>query len=454
MFIHTLLPRRAKAYFLLFANFVFYGHYSIPMLIFMVVFALMVYLATLRVNRQKKHPAMFVLLWIAGIVGLYFLLRYSNLLNSLLSFIVPSITWQIVFPLGFSYAMFKCIGYLVDVYHKKMEPNKRFDHFLVYVLYFPEVTMGPLTRANEFLPQLGTEKPLDNARLVQGFSLILWGFFKKLIFADRLAVLIAPYYANVASLDSGIGWLLVCMAYFVQLYLDFSGYTDIAFGISKVLGYDTRHNFLAPMTAQTMSEYWRKWHTSLSSWLSDYVFTPLQFKWRKLGIYASALAAVVTLSISGVWHSVSLGFVLWGFIMGVCVAIDALLAKRRKKLKKKMPTWLFVGMSVAFTFLLNVLMLSFTRAASANDAFEILGAVFTKPWNTVGVQPGFFVVLLLGFVVSIASQFLEVKRDRFFLKFEKTHIVLRWAIYFILLFAIILFSVNADLLGGFIYAQF
>ena len=451
--VRAFLPKKAAAGFLLLVNLVFYCAYSVYAAVFMLLFSLVCYLIGGFLEKKKAFPILAAA--IAGITGLYFILRYSPLLSQLLTSLT-GLRLELVFPLGFSYCMFKCIGYLADIYLEQGKQAKNFVHFAAYTLYFAEISMGPLTRAGEFLPQLenGGEK-LTKERFSYGFSMLLFGLFKKLVFADRLAILIAPYYQNVSSMDSGFGWFLILIGYCMQLYLDFSGYTDMAVGISKMLGFETRHNFNAPMISQTMSEYWRRWHISLSSWLSDYVFTPLQFKLRGLGKYTSAVAAVLTLTLSGLWHDLSGNYLIWGIITGLFVAIDSLLAKKRKKLSKKMPKQLFKWGSIAITFVINLFVLVFPRAYTVGDAFSIIASVFAKPWSLSVVNTELLVVLLLSIIVSILSQKIELSRDRYAAKFAAAPAVLRCLCYYVLIFAVILFAAaNSDLIGGFIYAQF
>ena len=455
---YLLLPHRFRAALLLLASLVFYGFYAWWAPLFILSFTAVIFFAALGIKRSNKKGFL-LLITVAGLLlALYFVLRYSDLIKTLIASLTAGAGDRIrlVFPLGFSYYLFKSLGYLIDVYRETLEPERHFGHLLLYTAYFPEISLGPITAASDFLPQIDRVKPFSSRDLSAGFFMVVWGFFKKLVFADRLALVIAPYYGRVSSLDSGLAWFLVSFAYFIQLYLDFSGYTDISVGVSKMLGYEIKHNFNAPLVAQTMSEYWRRWHMSLYEWFSAYIFKPLQFSWRRLGRYASALAAFVTLTISGIWHDAAPGFLIWGILMGLCVAFDALFAKRRKKLKKKLPGWLFVGSGILATLLINTLVLAFTRAASARDAFFILGRIFDfKSWPQGLPAGGLVPALLLGLAATAASHILEWKRPALADGLEKMPLVLRWGILQLMLMALILFAAQgADMVGGFIYARF
>lgn len=454
---YWLLPHRFRLVLLLTANLVFYAFYAWWAPLFVAAFTALVYFAALGIQRYQKKGFILLVTVMGLLVALYFVLRYSDLVNTL----IASLTGagdriRLVFPLGFSYYLFKSLGYLMDVYRQTLEAQRSYVRLLLYTAYFPEISLGPITSAADFLPQIDRVKPFSSKDLSAGFFLVVWGFFKKLVFADRLAILIAPFYGRVSSLDSGLGWLLVSFSYLIQLYLDFSGYTDISVGISRILGYEIKHNFNAPLIAQTMSEYWRRWHMSLYEWFSAYIFKPLQFSWRRLGPYASALAALVTLTVSGIWHDAAPGFMIWGVLMGLCVAFDALFARRRKKLKKMLPGWLFVGSGFLATLLINTLVLTFTRASSAGDAFFILGRILDfKTWSqglSMGSLGG---ALVLGILAAVLSHLLDWKRPSLADGLDKMPLALRWGILQLMVLAMILFAAQgADMVGGFIYARF
>lgn len=454
---YLLLPHRARTVLLVVANLAFYAFYVWWAPLFMAGFSLAVYLAARQIHKAKSRK-LFRLLTVIGLaLVLFFLLRYSGLVNDFLAFLTlpGGGRIRIVFPLGFSYYLFKSLGYLIDVYRQRLEPESRYFHLLLYVSYFPEISLGPITPAADFLPQIDQVKPFDSKALSAGFFLIVWGFFKKLVFADRLAILIAPFYRDVAGLGSGVGWLAISFAYFIQLYLDFSGYTDISVGISRILGFRVQENFNAPLIADSMSEYWRRWHMSLYVWFSEYIFKPLQFSWRRLNRYASALAAFVTLTVSGIWHEARPGFMIWGVLMGLFVAFDAIFAKKRKQLKKKMPTWLFMGMGIGLTLLINTLVLAFTRAQSAKDAFYILSRIFSLSSGSSGLPSGFGRALILGLMATMVSHLLEWRRPSLESGLSRMPLLVRWGFLQLMLFSVILFaSQSADLVGGFIYARF
>lgn len=330
--IYIFMPQKFRAYFLILASLVFYLWWRMWAPIFIVTYALFNYLMA-KAIANKEHGKHRVLLYTSvGIsILLFFVFRYhifEGIMNAVIN--PQGISISILFPLGFSYYMFKSLSYIIDVNNKIMEPVSRFDKFLLYVVYFPEVSMGPITRAVDFIPQVDKEKNIDTQVINKGIAMVAWGFIKKVILADRLASLIAPYYAEVNIVGSGFVWFLIALSFLVQLYLDFSAYTDISVGVSRMLGYDIKHNFKAPFFSYSIIEFWRKWHISLTSWLLDYVFVPLQFSLRSLGKFASIIPALITFTLIGVWHGGTSAYLVFGFLMGLWVAFNAFIAKKEK----------------------------------------------------------------------------------------------------------------------------
>jgi D-alanyl-lipoteichoic acid acyltransferase DltB (MBOAT superfamily) len=241
----------------------------------------------------------------------------------------------------------------------------------------------------------------------------------------------------------------------VQLYLEFSAYTDISVAISNILGYKTKHNFNAPFFSQTVSEFWRSWHMSLSHWFADYVFTPLQFVWRKYGIFASVFAALVTLTVSGLWHGIAPKFFLYGFLMGCFVAADALLSKKRKKLKKELPKSVFVTIGIALTMLVNVLLIVFFRVPGIHDSLAIICKYILNPttWSfDFGLGRPFLVFLLLCMAITVCSHGIEIRRERFFERYFSLPWMIRWVGYYALILALMFFGVYEQ--SSFVYFQF
>ncbi|MBT7121462.1 MAG: hypothetical protein HN948_00475, partial [Clostridia bacterium] len=223
---------------------------------------------------------------------------------------------------------------------------------------------------------------------------------------------------------------------------DFSAYTNISIGVSKMLGYDIKPNFNAPFFSQSISEFWRKWHISLSSWLADYVFTPLQFLLRRLGKFASIIPALITFTLIGVWHGGTSSYLVFGFSMGVLVAIDAIVARKRKKLKKTLPKSLFSTVGIIITMLLNILVFVFMRTGVAADGFAIIDKIFSfSTWSLqLGFGLEFFIIFALSIAVAICSHIIESRKDKFLDGFARLKLPVTWLVYLVVIFAIVLFG--------------
>jgi len=443
--IYAVLPQKAKPYFLILASLIFYFWWKMWAPVFIITYAIFNYFmarAIAELEGKRKRAVLFASVCMS--IVLFFTFRYhifDGIINAIIN--KDGVDISILFPLGFSYYMFKSLSYLIDVNNKTIESTKRLDYYLLYVVYFPEVSMGPITRAADFIPQISQRKNINLETVNKGLVLIAWGFLKKVILADRLASLIAPYYSEIGLAGNGIAWFLIAMGFLVQLYLDFSAYTDISVGVSKILGYNIKHNFKAPFFSYSIPEFWRKWHISLTSWLLDYVFTPLQFLMRALGKLASIIPALITFTLIGVWHGGTSAYLMFGFLMGVLVAIDAMIAKKRKKLKKKIPKWIFKTVSLSVLTIINIIVFLFMRVPTAKLGFNIIAQYMFnfRTWaNTWGLNTEFYIVLGVGIVITLLSHVIELNTEKFLDRFNKMKQPLLWLIYLAAIFAIILFG--------------
>ena len=456
IFVYNVIPIKARASFLLVANLLFYGFWAWWAPLFLLAYASINYFITnnlhLVVGRRRTF---FTFLLIGANVIIFFLLSLTSF--PAIQFAIQNyyLTLQVLFPLGFSYCMFKTIGYIVDVSFGTIVPGGSFLHYLLYITFFPQITMGPISRADYFLPQCIMQKKLTYSTFIRSMTLILFGYVKKLIFADRISAIIASYYAELAY-DNGLGWLIISVMFTLQLYLDFSGYSDISIGISGLLGYEIKPNFIAPFWAKTITDYWHRWHVSLSNWLSDYVFTPINFQLRKKGIWGAAIASVATLCISGFWHGLETNYALWGLIIGISIAVGTLTKKTRRKLTKKSPAILNTPLSIATTFCYIV----FTNVLIRSSDFAASKYIYSRIFNplyysfSLGFAPKTIGIFLFALLVVIVSHIREAHETYCFEIIENRPLIVRWLVAYIIIFALLLFGVSDNTFGGFIYAQF
>jgi len=409
-----------------------------------------------RTNVQRKKKLLLCLSIVTNL-GLLFYFKYFNffidsvntgaaLLHS--SFFLDNA--HILLPVGISFYTFQSISYTVEVYRGHIMPEKHFGRFALFVSFFPQLVAGPINRPQVLLPQLNDLKPLDSANFVQGARLILWGLFKKVVVADRLAFFVNLVY-NSPENYHGLAVLIATVFFAFQIYCDFSGYSDIAIGVAKMMGVDLMKNFNKPYFSKSIREFWSKWHISLSTWFRDYLYIPLGGNKVKTGKWIFNL--FITFMVSGVWHGASFNFIIWGAIHGIFIVLESLNHKF-KLIKFKLPSlistlWTFSVVSFAWIFF---------RANTVHDSFTIIKNLFdfshslaaevrqSTGANLYNFAVGFPLILLL----LIFEKFWGFTKVQYY--FTKYQYV-RMACYVALILLIALFGVLAEQ-SSFIYFQF
>jgi alginate O-acetyltransferase complex protein AlgI len=296
----------------------------------------------------------------------------------------------LLITIGISFYTFQAISYLIDIYLETQEPEHNFLKFALYLAFFPKLLQGPIERAADLLPQLSLDQPFDYATVRRGFLLFAWGYFQKVIIADRLAQMINPVFANVHDY-SGMPLLFSAFSFSWQIFFDFAGYTTMALGIALTFGIHLTNNFNAPYLATSVADFWRRWHITFSRWILDYIFKPLQFTWRRLGPWGTAFALLVTFFLSGLWHGAQYGFIIWGLLHGIFLAVPVLFTALRnalrkgKRTKRKTASPSFAGLitraaQIGVTFCLVTFAWIFFRANTVNDAFYFVTHMFQNVW--------------------------------------------------------------------------
>ena len=289
------------------------------------------------------------------------LIRHYGLLGTLIS-------------IGVSYYTFQAISYLIDVYLGAQEPERHFGYFALYMAFFPKLLQGPIERAQHLLPQLRTPYRFDHDSVRAGILLFVEGLLLKCVIADRLALYVNSVYDNVHS-HAGLTLALATYCYAVQIYCDFSGYTHMARGTARLFNIDLVENFNHPYVATSVADFWRRWHISFSRWILDYIFKPLQLRWRAWGTVGTAMALVITFLASGIWHGVSWGFVTWGLLHGIYLASSVFYRPYQKTLHAAIgvgKTAWYRALQVFCTFNLVSFAWIFFRANSLGDALYVV----------------------------------------------------------------------------------
>ncbi len=462
---------------LLLASFLFYAAWMIPHLPAVLLLVCAGTWGTGVGMETCARPAVRKALLGAGIVGnLLVLLTLKYLLGPPSGDFIPERPDMLLAALGVSYYAFQAISYLVDVYLGKIPAERHFGYFALYMSFFPKLLQGPIERAGELLPQLRTPYRFEAHLAGSGLFLFTWGLFKKVVVADRLALFVNPVYADVQSFD-GPSLILATYFYALQLYCDFSGYTDMALGTARLFGIRLTRNFDAPYLAVSVRDFWRRWHISLSRWLLDYLFTPLQMRLRRGKNAGTAAALMITFFISGLWHGVGWGFVVWGAIHGGYLAAGVFYRPLQKSLHRALrleKSALLALWQRLATFHMICFAWIFFRAESLGDALHVVRNLPTgtvdfalrlmTQLHTIGGGHGLLEPLLLrqshaDFVLAIVGSglvlFAEGETGRRWLESPPVaqSATLRWTGGYLLVFSIVLFGVFTGA-SDFIYFRF
>ena len=322
------LPRRGQNVLVLVASYVFYG-WEHPWFLLPLWGATVVdYGCARAIERFPARRRFFLILSIGASVALLAAFKYAGFITENLNALLSSfgtdplrVIFQLALPAGLSFYTFQSIGYVVDVYVGRVRAERNLLDYALYVSFFPQLVAGPIERAGHMLPQYHSRRVLDFAGWRIGLGLMLWGFFKKVVVADNTAVIANKVFA-LADPSFPVLWAGV-FAFAIQIYADFSGYTDIARGTARLLGIELMQNFNHPYIATSPADFWRRWHISLSSWLRDFIYIPLGG--NRAGTARASFNLMATFAISGLWHGASWNFVIWGVYWGVLILVQRLL---------------------------------------------------------------------------------------------------------------------------------
>ena len=384
------LPWSAGRVVLLVASYVFYGAAEPWYCLLLVGSTLVDYAVALRLGatddpRARKLLVSLSVLANIGVLALFkytdFVLREWHDLFGEAGGVAPALGW--VLPVGISFYTFQTLSYTLDVYRRQQQPTRDFVGFALYVSFFPQLVAGPIERAGRLLPQLQAKGTPTRADVELGFQRILWGLTKKLVFADRLGLMVQDVYAAPAG-HSSLVLLAATLAFTFQLYLDFSAYTDIAIGTARMIGVRLSENFRWPFLSRNTSEFWNRWHISLAHWFRDYVYQPLGGTRRGRPL-ASLLRLVVTLSLVGLWHGASWNFLAFGFVGGLLTASYVGLRLWRTSRGRRGPLlgdhWWSTPVAVLLTFGCILLEMVFFGTPDLPSAFAVIGGVFGGDWR-------------------------------------------------------------------------
>ena len=400
-------------------------------------------------TRRKRLVCCFALLALLPLL----VFKYYNFLNESLSvglatvglqFSMPGLNWAV--PVGISFFTFQAVGYMLDVYHGRVNTEKNLLDYTLFVSFFPQVTSGPISTAEELMPQIKATHTFDYEQGKQGLKQLLWGMFIKLVVADRLGLFVDTVYANYVHY-SGATCFVASVFYTLQIYCDFAGYSLMAIGIAKTLGFNLTDNFRRPYLAVSITDFWKRWHISLTRWLTRQVYIPLGgSRCNKARTYWNIM---VTFLVSGIWHGANWTFIFWGVIHGAFQIVEKALGWQKYEGK----SWGVRIVRIGFCFLLVNFAWVFFRMSSIEDAFSVIAKMLT---NFGAIQTSAFggitnlALSMIGITILTCKDVKDEYLSRYFLWLQKP--LLRWSIYVFLFAFIIAFGVLDS--GQFIYVNF
>lgn len=446
--VYFLLPEKFKNAWLLLASWVFYLC-TRPVYLSLLLLVIAASYVTGRIlTKRKSRGALCVCLTLNAV--LLFAFKYVNFALSLvgnvlrgfgLAFSAPVL--DIVLPVGISFYLFQAMGYVIDVYRGKTEAERSFLLYALFLSFFPQVVSGPIARADELIPQFRRAHPFEWDGFRLGLLRFLWGAFKKLVLADRLAVLVNTVYAAPDAFGS-LQLLGAAAAFSFQIYCDFSAYTDMALGTAQSMGFSLRENFRTPYFARSIADFWRRWHMSLTSWFRDYLYIPLGGSRR--GSVRKYCNVLIVFAVSGLWHGAALSFVAWGLLNGVYQVIGALTKPLRGRVCRAVglgeDTRLRALLQIAVTFVMTTAAWVFFQAGSLTHAADIFRGMLCNPlwaWQSMGLDRRELLVAALGLLALFAVDLGSLRFDlpRRWLSAPRP---VRWIVLWLLLFACLIFG--------------
>ncbi len=392
---------------ILLSSYVFYGWWDYRFLFLIILTTIVDYLIGLNIPKQDSNRKKIILLFCSilfnlGILGFFkyynfFVDSWLDLFNSL-GYEIKSIwTLNIILPVGISFYTFQTMSYTIDIYKKKLKPTKDFISFASFVSFFPQLVAGPIERASNLLPQILNNRKFKYKQGIEGLRLIIWGMFKKVVIADSLAPLVNEIFLNYQNLEGGTLWLGAIYFAF-QIYCDFSGYSDIAIGTSKLFGFEIMSNFKFPYFSRNIGEFWRRWHISLSTWFRDYLYIPLGGS--KNSKINSIRNIFIIFIVSGFWHGANWTFIFWGLFHSI-LFIPSFINSTNKKYKNSVigENKLFPSskefLQVVLTFFLVTIGWVFFRSETVDDSFKYLNKMFFELDIPSSNLIGFYYILPL-----------------------------------------------------------
>ncbi len=471
---YFICPKKFRWLWLLITSYYFYMSWNPKYALLMLTSTVITYLSGIYIekanNSGNRNKKLFVSLSFISNLTILIGFKYLNFLSENFTVLFHKLGWQweissfnLLLPVGISFYTFQALSYTMDVYRGDIKATRHFGKYALFVSFFPQLVAGPIEKSANLLPQFDRDNKFDYVKIKEGLVLMMWGFFKKMVIADRLALLVNTVYNNPTQY-TGFELGIATIFFAIQILCDFSGYTDIAIGAAKVLGYDLTKNFNRPYFSKSIPEFWRRWHISLGAWFRDYLYFPLGGSRVSFG--RKNMNLMIVFAVSGIWHGASWNFLIWGLLHGSYQIIDLNITPIIRKLygflKIDIHTFWYKLYKIGLTFMLVCIAWIFFRANTLEDAFYIVKNLFVfNPeivFNTdlykLGLEQREFRIALISILVLIGANLLERKYDLLQV-LRKQPLMIRWGYYLFLTLYILFYGVYGDdEKASFIYFQF
>ncbi len=462
--LYWFIPKNFRWFLLFIASYYFYMSWSAKYVVLILFTTVISYLAGILIDKSQNQRLrkIILILTFVSCLGVLFVFKYFNFFSETFTQILNAfsiklhpVTLNLLLPVGISFYTFQTLGYVLDVYRKNITPEKNFGIYATFISFFPQLVAGPIERSKNLLPQIKNahEKIFNYEQAAYGIKLMTFGFFKKLVIADVIAIQADRIFADIHEYE-GFALILAVIFFTVQIYCDFSGYSDIARGCAKMLGIELMENFKSPYFSASIHEFWARWHISLSTWFRDYLYIPLGGnRCSKLRHYFNVL---ITFLISGLWHGANLTFLIWGFVHGAAQIFENMFTNSKRL--ENYPHNLFWWLRVICVFMFVVTTWTFFRANTINEAVYIFQNCFNglsdlKSYLIAGSKT-FGGKKIILFVLSLLALFdyFSLKHDVIKAITSSKYLILRYAFYFGLVTMILFFRATNEV--DFVYFQF
>lgn len=456
--VYFILPKKLKRVFLLLASYFFYSCWNLKYSLLMLFSTVATYLTAIAmdmVGAKKKKKLYLGLCFFVNLAILFVFKYYSftvNFINKILGIAALSIDMPVIdvlLPVGISFYTFQALGYIVDVYRGEIKAERNFINYALFVSFFPQLVAGPIERSKNLLAQIDNLGHRRYENLSKGLLYILWGFFLKLVIADRAAIFVNQVFDSY----QGYSYIFLCygaLLFAVQIYCDFYSYSIIAKGSAKVLGYDLMDNFKAPYLSASITEFWRRWHISLSTWFKDYLYIPLGG--NRKGAFRKHLNVLIVFLVSGLWHGANYTFVLWGLIHGIFNILEDSFKGITKGIRDN---FLYKNIRRLITFVVAVMSFVIFRSKNIGAAKAYLLGIFKRQAGSLDASIAFpyedTIILLIAIAILVVIDILIYNNVKLADNIERRSLIVRWPIYIFLLIATLIFGIYGP---GYSEAQF